>query len=238
MARELKKKILRHDSPAESQAEEAGEREPGGDRKAPRHEEAEVDGRAAFEAEADSALARSDPDRAQEPEGGPVPEGSLEPPTSPGKRWVKALAVVGTPVLLLVVVIAALLLLKFSANSKFFEKPAPKLERLTSVKRPIPVPDYREMLDFLVLDSSESQKTLTMLRIEVGFRRPSTYQNFKDQNVLFRDTVYSFLKGQNASRNTSRSWQTVIEKDLFDYMRAMLPESSVDTIRLTQVENL
>jgi len=113
-----------------------------------------------------------------------------------------------------------------------------KLEPVTNIKRPVPIPDYREILDFIILNETERNKTMVALRMEFAFHSPATYQNFKDQNVLFRDTVYSFLLRQNALKNTHGSWHTVVEKDLYEYLRVKLPQSKADQIRLTQVENL
>ncbi len=142
---------------------------------------------------------------------------------------------------LCLVAVAAVLLIKSEAVGKFLanqwhtkEKPVP----VTSITRPVPVPEYREMLDFFVLDETEGQKTITAFRVEVAFSNLSRYQNFKEHNVTFRDTAYSFLLAQNSSRNTRHSWQAVVEKDLFEFIRAKLPESKPDTMRLTQVENL
>ncbi len=113
-----------------------------------------------------------------------------------------------------------------------------KPEPVTSITRPIPIPDYREMLDFLVLNETQGQKTLTLFRMEVAYHSPTRYKNFKEQNVVFRDTIYSFLLMQNSSRNTTRSWHNVIEKELLDFIRVKLPQSHADGIKLTQVENL
>ncbi len=104
--------------------------------------------------------------------------------------------------------------------------------------RPIPMPDYREMLDFLLVYEVEGQKMITAIRMEIGYQSPTRYQNFKEQNVAFRDTVYSFLLKQNLSGNSVKSWHSVLEKDLLDCLRVKLPQSYADTILLTQVENL
>jgi hypothetical protein len=64
------------------------------------------------------------------------------------------------------------------------------------------------------------------------------YQNLKEQNVVFRDTVYAFLLKQNLSGNSVKSWHCVLEKDLADFLRVNLPQSYPDKILLTQVENL
>ncbi len=123
-------------------------------------------------------------------------------------------------------------------HTKFLGEAPPKLEPVTSIKRPIPIPDYRETFDFLLLYEVEGQKTMTALRMEVSYQSPTRYQNFKEQIVLFRDTIYNFLLKQNPSRNTVQSWHSVVEKDLLDYLKAKLPQSCADTIQLTQVENL
>jgi flagellar basal body-associated protein FliL len=142
--------------------------------------------------------------------------------------------------LLPVVILAAAGMYWFHSGSRhrFLANPEPQLEPIVSLKRPIPVPDYREMLDFLILNETDHQKTLVALRMEFTFHSPAAYQSFKDQNVAFRDTVYSFLQRQNALRNTHNSWHTVVEKDLFEYLKVKLPQTKADQIRLTQVENL
>jgi len=104
--------------------------------------------------------------------------------------------------------------------------------------RPIPMPDYREMLDFLLVYEVEGQKMITAIRMEIGYQSPMRYQNFKEQNVAFRDTVYSFLLKQNLPGNSVKSWHSVLEKDLVDCLRVKLPQSYPDKILLTQLENL
>jgi len=125
-----------------------------------------------------------------------------------------------------------------TAKSNLASDQPQKPEPVTSITRPIPIPDYREMLDFLVLNETQGQKTLTLFRMEVAYHSPTRYKNFKEQNVIFRDTIYSFLLMQNSSRNTTRSWHNVIEKELLDFIRVKLPQSHADGIKLTQVENL
>ena len=94
------------------------------------------------------------------------------------------------------------------------------------------------MLDFLLVYEINGQKIITAIRMEIGFQNPTRYQDFKDQNVAFRDMVYSFLMQQNLSGNTVKSWHSVLEKDLFDFLRVKSPQNYADSIRLTQVENL
>jgi hypothetical protein len=113
-----------------------------------------------------------------------------------------------------------------------------KLEPVTSIMRPIPLPDYREMLDFLLVYEVGGQRMITAMRMEIGYQNPSRYQYFKEQNVAFRDTIYTFLLKQNPSGNTVKYWHSLLEKDLVDFLRVKLPQSFPDKIRLTQVENL
>jgi hypothetical protein len=113
-----------------------------------------------------------------------------------------------------------------------------RLEPITSIMRPIPMPDYREMVDFLLVYEVEGQKMITALRMEIGYQSPTRYQNLKEQTVAFRDTVYSFLLTQNLPGNSVKSWHSVLEKDLVDCLRVKLPQSYPDKILLTQVENL
>lgn len=138
----------------------------------------------------------------------------------------------------LLLLLGSLALLKFESIMELVSGPTQKLEPVTSITRPLPVPEYREMLNFLLLGLAEGQKTITAIRMEVEYHSPSRYQNFKEQNVLFRETVYSFLQKQNASRNTTRSWQVAIERELLDYIRITLPLSRADSLKLAQVENL
>ncbi len=133
---------------------------------------------------------------------------------------------------------AGFLLIEFKAHFVVFAKHLQRLEPVTSIMHPIPVPYYREMLDFLLAYEVEGQKMITAIRVEIGFQSPTRYQNFKERNVAFRDTVYAFLLRQNLPANSVRTWHTVLEKDLLDCLRVKLPESYPDKILLTQVENL
>jgi len=150
----------------------------------------------------------------------------------------KRILLFGPPALCLLLAVAGFLLIKFKTHTALFGLASPRLEHVTSIKRPIPLPDYREMLDFLLVYELDGQKMITAIRMEVGYQSPTRYQNFKDQKVAFRDEVYSFLLKQNLCGNSVKSWHSVLEKDLFDCLRAKLPQSYADTIVLTQVENL
>ncbi len=133
---------------------------------------------------------------------------------------------------------AAFFLIKYKAHILPFANSLQKLKPVTSIMRPIPIPDYREMLDFLLVYEVEGQKMITAIRMEIGYQSPVRYQNLKEQNVAFRDIVYSFLLRQNLSGNSVKSWHSVLEKDLADFLRVKLPQSYPDKILLTQVENL
>jgi hypothetical protein len=144
----------------------------------------------------------------------------------------------GAPTLFLLLVAAGILFMRFGAHTGFCPSAQPRLEPVTSIMRPIPTPDYREVLDFLLVCDTDGQRMLTAIRIEIGFQNPTRHQNFKDHTVAFRDTVYSFLLQQNLSRNTVKSWQTILGQDLLDCLKVKLPQSYADMIRLVQVENL
>jgi flagellar basal body-associated protein FliL len=132
---------------------------------------------------------------------------------------------------------AGVAVVKFKVYPTFFAKAPQRLEPVTEIMRPVPLPDYREMLDFLLAYDIEGQKMITSLRVEIGYQSPARYQYFKEQNVAFRDTVYEFLLRQNMSGNSAKSWHSVLEKDLIDFLKVKLPQSSPDKIVLTQVEN-
>jgi len=181
--------------------------------------------------EAQGTPPRGDPLSGQS-ETGAAPDGD------PRKKRSRKVVLFGIPALLLLLAVITVLALKFDLFAGLFGSPAPKLEPVTSIKRPVPIPDYREMADFLVLFDVEGQKMMTAFRMEFGFRSPKRHQNFKEQNVLFRETVYSFLLRQNLPRNSAKAWHSIIEKELLDYLKAKLPDSQAESIRLTQVENL
>jgi hypothetical protein len=133
---------------------------------------------------------------------------------------------------------AGFLLVKFTVGQVSFGKSFRKLEPVTGIMRPIPLPDYREMLDFLLVYEVGGQRMITAIRVEIAYQSPTRYQYFKEQNVAFRDTVYAFLLGQNLSGNSAKSWHSVLEKDLLDFLRVKLPQNFPDKIVLTQIENL
>ena len=130
------------------------------------------------------------------------------------------------------------LLIKFKTHIVPLANSLQGVKPVTGIMRPIPIPDYKEMLDFLIVYEVEGQKMLTAIRMEIGYQNPVRYQNLKEQNVAFRDTVYFFLLKQNLSGNSVKSWHSVLEKDLVDFLRVKLPQSYPDKILLTQVENL
>ncbi|MFZ2445906.1 MAG: hypothetical protein WAW37_06080 [Syntrophobacteraceae bacterium] len=224
---ELRKKELKREPgpPAEEKRDRLDADTPAVDRR-------RVTSEAAAEADADAGEAPGQPEH---PWDAPDPE-AAEPVAGRGRT--RKVLLVAIPALSLALIASGLFYFNFDGARNFIGNAAARLEPVSSLTRPVPIPDYREMLDFLVLNESEEQKTITSFRLEFAFHSPSRYQNFKERNVVFRDTVYSFLQQQNATRNTSRNWQTLVEKDLLDYIRVTLPQSRSDAIRLTQVENL
>jgi hypothetical protein len=46
------------------------------------------------------------------------------------------------------------------------------------------------------------------------------------------------LQNQNLPRNNLKLWQSIIEKELLEYLKVKMPQSQADAIRLTQLENL
>lgn len=172
----------------------------------------------------------------EEPKEPPLGDGEATPENeSTVFGWKRArfkkVIMFGSPALCLLLAVAGFLFIKFKTHT-------PRLEPVTSIMRPIPLPDYREMVDFLLVYEIDGQKMITAIRMEVGYQSPTRYQNFKEQKVAFRDVIYSFLLKQNLSGNSVKSWHSVLEKDLLDCLRAKLPQSCADTIVLTQVENL
>jgi len=159
---------------------------------------------------------------------------------NPGRKPSRSRKVLllGSAALCLSLAAGGFLLIEFKAHIGLFANSLQRLEPVTSIMRPIPMPDYREMLDFLLVYEVEGQKMITAIRMEIGYQSPMRYQNFKEQNVAFRDTVYSFLLKQNLPGNSVKSWHSVLEKDLVDCLRVKLPQSYPDKILLTQVENL
>jgi hypothetical protein len=133
---------------------------------------------------------------------------------------------------------AGLSFVKFGTHFTLFPRHFQKLEPVTSIMRPIPVPDYREMLDFLLVYDVGGQRMITAIRMEIAYQSATRYQNFKEQNVSFRDTIYAFLLKQNLPGNSVKTWHSILEKDLLDSLKVRLPKSYPDNILLTQVENL
>ena len=153
-------------------------------------------------------------------------------------RRFKKVFLLGSAALCLFLAAGGFLLFKFKAHIGLFANSVQRLEPVTSIMRPIPMPNYREMLDFLLVYEVEGQKMITAIRMEIGYLCPTRYQNFKEQNVAFRDTVYSFLLKQNIPGNSVKSWHSALENDLVDCLRMRLPQNYPDKILLTQVENL
>lgn len=228
MAGELKKKILNREQALAAKAE--------GARKAGM--EAGEDG-AGEEDREDIRKLKRRPDASGAPHVGEdwKEDGTSETLSLWKRAYIRKAATFAVPAIILAAGVW-LYLSEFGLHLPFSGTTKQILQPVTSMKRPIPIPDYREMLDFIVLNETDRQKTMVALRMEFTFNSSNTYQNFKDNNVIFRDTVYLFLQRQNALRYTQGSWHRVVEKDLVEYLRVKLPQSKADKIRLTQVENL
>jgi hypothetical protein len=67
-----------------------------------------------------------------------------------------------------------LVVVKFKTHLATSGNGEQKLEPVTSIMRPIPLPDYREMLDFLLVYEVGGQKMITAMRMEVGFTNNGT----------------------------------------------------------------
>ncbi len=233
---ELKRKALGDEAKAKAKAKKAKGKSDG-----PSEAGEDVPARGALQEPDESGLDREEAisenaASATEEDNTQPGEGTVSGPVKP--RLAKVLRF-GAPALgLLLVAAGFFFIMKFKVHTTLFANASPRLEPVTGIMRPIPVPDYREVLDFLLVYEIDSQKMITAIRMEVGFQNPTRYQNFKDQNVAFRDTVYSFLQQQNMSGNTIKSWHPIIEKDLLDYLKVKLPQSYADAIRLGQIENL
>ncbi|MGC9197225.1 MAG: hypothetical protein ACP5IL_17525 [Syntrophobacteraceae bacterium] len=142
----------------------------------------------------------------------------------------------GSALLVCLLLGAAVFYVKSQKASHQIHKPTVKY--LTSIIRPVPVVNKREMLDFLITYQVQGREMVTALRMEAGFHSLEKYRKFQKQTVTFRQAVYNFLLTQNAANHTLKSWDLVFAKNLLDYLRGNLPQICPDTIRLTQLENL
>ncbi|MGC8490256.1 MAG: hypothetical protein ACP5SH_00835 [Syntrophobacteraceae bacterium] len=141
---------------------------------------------------------------------------------------------------LLVFLLVAMVAVYF-VRSRMAATSSPDLSAVPSAVKivlPVPKPDCREMLDFLIAYKVQGQEVITSLRMEAVFESFRRYADFKNEPVVFRQTVYDFLLHQNAPDNTKKSWQAVFGQNLLDYLRVKLPDCCPDKIRLTQIENL
>lgn len=138
----------------------------------------------------------------------------------------------------LLAAVAGFVFVRSKSHPVVFANGSQELEPVTSIMRPIPQPNYLETLDFLLAYDVGGQKMVTAMRMEIGFQSPTRYQNFKEQTVAFRDVVYVFLLRQNLYGNSTKTWRSVVEKDLLDCLMVRLPQSYPDKILLTQVEYL
>ncbi|MDR3557635.1 MAG: hypothetical protein P4L55_23005 [Syntrophobacteraceae bacterium] len=130
--------------------------------------------------------------------------------------------------------------LRFITSKRVAPPPvaAATVKYITTMVRPVPQPDNREMLDFILVYDVQGRAMITALRMEAGFRSLPRFKSFEKNPVLFRETVYNFLLQQNAADNTAQTWRSVFGQNLLDYLRVKLPDSCPDIIRMTQIENL
>lgn len=109
---------------------------------------------------------------------------------------------------------------------------------ITSLRRPIPIPQYQDKLDFFILVNAESQKSILSLGIEFEFQSTGAYQRFRDENVLFRDVVYRFLETGRPGKNTQKAWDQIIQHDLQTHLKTALPHAYPVKMRIDRFEKL
>lgn len=223
---EPKRKILNRDSATASQVQKAGDELD----KVSQEDISALRDPAEIGLGADSESVQEEDVRKDSPQPEKVNSDSRKP-------WLRKTVFIGAPIMLLFL-LSGTLYLKLDTVKDLLGYTKPKKEPVTSIRRPIPIPDYREMLNFIIPGEVDGRKTMMAFRMEVGFQSPTRYQNFKEQNVQFRDAVYSFLLKQNLAKNTFKVWHQTIEKNLLEYIKAQLPQSQADSIVLTQVENV
>lgn len=109
---------------------------------------------------------------------------------------------------------------------------------VTQIRKPIPIPQYQEKIDFFLLPNAQSEKNLISLSIEFEFRSAGAHQKFKDEKVLFCDVVYRYLQNQRPNKNTQKEWGQIVQNDLLSHLKTTVPQSRADLIRISRFEKL
>lgn len=109
---------------------------------------------------------------------------------------------------------------------------------VTHIRKPVPIPQYSEEMDFIVLAEAQSDKSVLSLTLEFEFRSISAYERCKDENVLFRDVVYRFLQMGRPVKNTQKAWTQIVQNELPPHLKSNLPGMHPEIIRVQRFEKL
>lgn len=142
---------------------------------------------------------------------------------------------------LIAIGIAALLALLASGSVLYWflrELPSPKPQVVKMIRRPIGNKVYKEKFDFLIPANAQRERDLVALKIEFDFRAQNAFEDFEKENIVFRDVIYQFLRGERPVRNTDKYWQKIVESNLLNYLKAIFPKSGMDSIHMVDLNRL
>ena len=114
----------------------------------------------------------------------------------------------------------------------------PKPTVVTSLKRPIVIPHFKETLEFLVMTTQQNERSLMLLNLELGFSNEERHSRFMEEIVLVRDLIFNFLAAQRPTRNSEGDWSKIIVNDLTAYLKSATPQCRADSVRLNGIAKL
>jgi flagellar basal body-associated protein FliL len=141
--------------------------------------------------------------------------------------------IIGVPVLVLGALVAV-----FALKAGKSSHPAPSPKITTLIRHSIVLPDFQEDLVFFILSGTQEEKNIVTLTLGFLFHNPERHRRFKAEKTLVRDVVYRFLESKPPPRNSRKEWQKIVQSELQEHLKTILPQSLADSISVNQMSKL
>jgi hypothetical protein len=162
---------------------------------------------------------------------------STPDPSSPARRMARK--VVKSKLIVIIAPCVFVLLLAAFYTIRLLKAPNADHPRITTViKRSVPIPVRLEAHEFLILSSSNEEKILVTLALELKFLASDGPGQANAQEVELRDSIYRFLSDQHPPATSLKYWEKVVDYDLTAYLKSNFPHNGLQSVRLAAYVSL
>jgi hypothetical protein len=102
------------------------------------------------------------------------------------------------------------------------------------VRHPVPVPHHQLETRFMLVTGSESKKDIIEIAIQFDFLNTSSFETFKDQQPLFQDKCYQYMKTHGPADSSQKNWTKLVQQDLLKHLEHETPKLLIEAITVTE----